>query len=145
MLTRSNLAATRIPINDAYAPLDHWQWAATLWRGIVGADLTIWIKDCNSGGTNATAMPLHNPANVHGNIGSGGVGPTARAGDDTGRLAGIGTGAGNGGGVEVRDDVRALIVRRDEGRDIEARVLRRLAFEVSETVRAVGKGELESE
>ena len=144
MLTRSNLAATRIPINDAYAPLDHWQWAATLWRGIVGADLTIWIKDCNSGGTNSTtSMPLHTPANIHGSFHSAGVGPTARGGDDIGR--GIGTGTGNGGGVEVRDDVRALIVRRDEGKDIEARVLRRLAFEVSETVRAVGKGEFESE
>ncbi|KAI9841347.1 MAG: hypothetical protein M1838_003612 [Thelocarpon superellum] len=47
MLSRSNRAAARIPINDAYAPVDHWQWAATLWRGIIGPDVTIWIRECS--------------------------------------------------------------------------------------------------
>ena len=36
--------ASRIPIADAYSPTDHWQWMATLWRGIVGPDLTIYVK-----------------------------------------------------------------------------------------------------
>ena len=36
--------ASLIPINDAYAPVDHWQWMATLWRGIVGPDITIFVK-----------------------------------------------------------------------------------------------------
>lgn len=35
--------ALRIPINDSYSPVDHWQWMATLWRGIVGPDLTIYV------------------------------------------------------------------------------------------------------
>jgi hypothetical protein len=36
--------ASRIPIQDAYSPTDHWQWMATLWRGIVGPDLTLYVK-----------------------------------------------------------------------------------------------------
>ena len=43
-LTTSDTFALRIPINDSYAPVDHWQWMATLWRGIVGLDLTIYAK-----------------------------------------------------------------------------------------------------
>lgn len=37
--------ASRIPITDNYSPADHWQWVATLWRGIVGPDITVYIKD----------------------------------------------------------------------------------------------------
>ncbi|TAQ89161.1 Nucleoside-triphosphate phosphatase [Chlorociboria aeruginascens] len=43
-LTTSDFFALRIPINDSYAPVDHWQWMATLWRGIVGPDLTVYVK-----------------------------------------------------------------------------------------------------
>jgi HMG box factor len=43
-LTTSDAYSLRIPINDSYAPVDHWQWMATLWRGIVGPDLTIYAK-----------------------------------------------------------------------------------------------------
>jgi hypothetical protein len=43
-LTTSDSFASSIPINDAYAPVDHWQWMATLWRGIVGPDLTVYVK-----------------------------------------------------------------------------------------------------
>ena len=45
-LHASDEYASRIAITDAYAPTDHWQWMATLWRGIIGADLTIYVKDC---------------------------------------------------------------------------------------------------
>lgn len=30
--------------NDAYAPVDHWQWMATLWRGIAAADLVVYVR-----------------------------------------------------------------------------------------------------
>lgn len=43
-LTTSDTFALRIPINDSYAPVDHWQWMATLWRGIIGPDLTVYVK-----------------------------------------------------------------------------------------------------
>jgi hypothetical protein len=36
--------ASRIPIQDAYSATDHWQWIATLWRGTVGPDLTLYVK-----------------------------------------------------------------------------------------------------
>lgn len=36
--------ASRIPIQDAYSATDHWQWMATLWRGTVGPDLTLYVK-----------------------------------------------------------------------------------------------------
>lgn len=36
--------ASRIPIQDAYSPTDHWQWMVTLWRGTVGPDLTLYVK-----------------------------------------------------------------------------------------------------
>lgn len=45
-LRTSNKFASCIPINDAYSPAFHWQWMATLWRGIIGPDLTIYIKNC---------------------------------------------------------------------------------------------------
>lgn len=43
-LHASVVYASRIPIQDAYSPTDHWQWMATLWRGTVGPDLTIYVK-----------------------------------------------------------------------------------------------------
>jgi hypothetical protein len=43
-LHASVVYASRIPIQDAYSATDHWQWVATLWRGIVGPDLTLYVK-----------------------------------------------------------------------------------------------------
>ena len=43
-LTISDRFACRVPITDSYAPVDHWQWMATLWRGIVGPDLVIYVR-----------------------------------------------------------------------------------------------------
>lgn len=42
-LSHTDASASSIPIADAYAPVDHWQWMATLWRGIVGPDVTVAI------------------------------------------------------------------------------------------------------
>jgi hypothetical protein len=44
-LHASNTFACRIPLIDTYAPNDHWSWNATQWRGVIGADLTIYLKD----------------------------------------------------------------------------------------------------
>ena len=41
-LTASDEFARRIAINDGYSPVDHWQWTATLWRGIIGPDVTVY-------------------------------------------------------------------------------------------------------
>ena len=50
-LTLADRFACAVPIADAYAPVDHWQWMATLWRGIVGADLVVYVTaSAGSGG-----------------------------------------------------------------------------------------------
>ncbi|KAI0202619.1 hypothetical protein F4808DRAFT_458790 [Astrocystis sublimbata] len=43
-LTFSDRYAGALHVHDAYRADDHWQWVATLWRGIVGADLTVCVK-----------------------------------------------------------------------------------------------------
>ncbi|KAM0720473.1 hypothetical protein Q7P37_004609 [Cladosporium fusiforme] len=43
-LHASNTFACRIPLTH-YAPYDHWSWNATQWRGVVGPDLTIYLRD----------------------------------------------------------------------------------------------------
>ncbi|KAG9233921.1 hypothetical protein BJ875DRAFT_441815 [Amylocarpus encephaloides] len=92
-LTTSDKYALIIPINDSYAPIDHWQWMATLWRGIIGPDLTLYITRADK--------------------------------KDIARH----------GGVEIRKDCAAIIVRVLEGCKMEEKTARRLAFEVMEFVR----------
>jgi hypothetical protein len=48
-LRASDVYTSRIPIQDSYSPTDHWQWMATLWRGTVGPDLTIYVKSLEKG------------------------------------------------------------------------------------------------
>ncbi|KAK8107516.1 Mating-type protein a-1 [Apiospora kogelbergensis] len=47
-LTQSDRYAAALPMTDAYQTEDHWKWVATLWRGIIGPDLTIYVKLCTS-------------------------------------------------------------------------------------------------
>ena len=44
-LTVTDAYASCVPIDDSYAPEAHWQWMASSWRGVVGADVTIAVKD----------------------------------------------------------------------------------------------------
>ena len=37
--------ANRIPMEGSYDVKSHWAWLATLWRGMVGPDLTVYIRD----------------------------------------------------------------------------------------------------
>ncbi|KAI5265890.1 hypothetical protein E4T47_08438 [Aureobasidium subglaciale] len=46
-VTASNVFASRVAIKDAYKAADHWQWTATLWRGIVGPDMTVYVKEAD--------------------------------------------------------------------------------------------------
>jgi HMG box factor len=97
-LTTSDTFALRIPINDSYAPVDHWQWMATLWRGIVGPDLAIYVN---------------------------------RVGRDE---------MNKYGGVEIRGDCAAIIVRVPESGKMDEKTARRLGFEVMEFVRGIESG-----
>ncbi|KAL5625086.1 hypothetical protein BROUX41_005146 [Berkeleyomyces rouxiae] len=40
-ITLATRAALRIPIEDAYTPTDHYQWMASIWRCVIGPDLTV--------------------------------------------------------------------------------------------------------
>lgn len=114
-LTHTDTAASRIPIQDAYAPIDHWQWMATLWRGIVGADVTVAVRERAS----ASADRLERSA----------------AKDEAGK------GRGLEPEVEIRlEDARAVVVRAEKGRVGEGG-LRRVGFEVGEWVRGREGGE----
>ena len=114
-LHTSNVFACLIPLgkDDPYSPNDHWQWTATQWRGIIGPDLTIYVRDAAVGESGRPAVEIE--------------------------------------GVDGRPDVGLFVVRktksdgqeggteaRDEGTQVEASVLRRVGFEVSEWVRAFG-------
>lgn len=49
MVSRSDVAAARLAA-DGLTPLQHWQWCATVWRGCVGPDMTIYINPVPEGG-----------------------------------------------------------------------------------------------
>jgi HMG box factor len=110
-----------VPISDAYAPVDHWQWMATLWRGIVGADLVIYVTGKATAGS-------------------------AQSGEDA---VGSGVGAGAGAGsVEVRSSglvvvkVPVVVGGQGQGQEqemvVDEKMERRLGFEVVEWVRGSG-------
>ncbi|KAI7238193.1 hypothetical protein KC330_g2720 [Hortaea werneckii] len=134
-LHTSTAFALRIPIdpNSQYSAPDHWQWAATQWRGVVGPDLTIYVRDSSSSGSSASGI-------------GGETGGTAGSGSRGRVVGGI-------GGVEMGEEGNLFVVRRTVGGvggkrsgEVEGSVLRRLGFEVGEWVRAFGgNGEGEEE
>ncbi|CAG8286625.1 unnamed protein product [Penicillium salamii] len=44
-LSTADAFACATPIGDSYAPLDHWQWMASLWRACVGPDITVYVRE----------------------------------------------------------------------------------------------------
>ena len=95
--------------------MDHWQWGATLWRNVVGADVTVAVQG-------AVAAPD----------------AAAAAGSADGEKGGEQGGGrnGGGGGVEVRlEDARAVIVRGEREGGAGEGGLRRVGFEIGEWVR----------
>ena len=113
-LTLTDLAASTIPIADAYAPVDHWQWMATLWRGMVGPDVTIVVRPANS---------LHEGGSANGN---------SSPREET----------HNGGGVEVRlKDARTIQLLCPNVGKVGESALRRMGFELGEYIRFLKTGE----
>ena len=107
-LSQADTFACSIPIADAYSPADHWQWMASLWRGVVGPDLTIAIRP--------------NVVDTPPNTGN----PRAR-----GKAGRSGVAA-----VEVRlEDAKAILLTAGEDGEIGEGSLRRVGFEVGEWVR----------
>ncbi|EMC95394.1 hypothetical protein BAUCODRAFT_72427 [Baudoinia panamericana UAMH 10762] len=65
-LHASNVLACRIPIgpHDPYSPSDHWQWTATQWRGIIGPDLTIYLRDAVVGDNGKATVEILEEGNL---------------------------------------------------------------------------------
>ena len=114
-LSTSNLVACLIPLgpNDPYSPNDHWQWTATQWRGIIGPDLTIYVRDA------ASIESGRPPVEIEVVEGRPDVGLFVLRRTKTEQQDG------------AADGKEATV-------EVEASVLRRLGFEVGEWVRAFG-------
>lgn len=48
-LTHTDAFACSVDIADRYSPVDHWQWGATVWRGVIGADITVAVRTARNG------------------------------------------------------------------------------------------------
>lgn len=130
-VTWSDWFASHVTIRDAYSPMDHWQWGATLWRDVVGADITVAVQAAAT-----TAAAEDGPAGEKGK-------ETVREGEGSHKRKAPsvdrGGGAAAAGGVEVRlEDARAVIVK-GEGRGVGKGSLRRVGFEIGEWVRGWGE------
>ena len=92
-VTLSDRFACAVPITDTYSPVDHWQWMATLWRGIVSPDLFVYVKPSPETDVNQRNT------------------------------------------VEVKSH-NVMLVRVPKGMSLDQKTERRLAFEITEWVRA---------
>ncbi|KAF2404928.1 hypothetical protein EJ06DRAFT_518010 [Trichodelitschia bisporula] len=108
ILQASNAWASALPINDAYSPADHWQWVATLWRGIVGPDVTVYVR---------------------------GGDKERERGEDGGEFAKEGWVAGKAV-VDMKEEIGAVVLRRERGGKVDEGAVRRVAFEVGEWARS---------
>lgn len=121
--------------------MDHWQWGATLWRNVVGADVTVAVQAPVAVAVGPEPSSSSSPDRAGEGEGKGkGAGEAAvkdgpRAGHEKGRNGGSG-GGGVGGGVEVRlEEARAVIVRGERDGGVAEGGLRRVGFEIGEWVR----------
>ncbi|KAE9978088.1 hypothetical protein BLS_000864 [Venturia inaequalis] len=128
ILHATNVWSSSIPITDSYSPVDQWRWFASLWRGIVGADVTVYIKAFGNGGA-AGGGNANNGGSV---IGGGGGSGEADAKKTTCKTP----------AVEIKEEFGTIIVRQD-GERVDDSAVRRVGFEVGEWVRkiALGAGE----
>ncbi|KAL6717410.1 RuvB ATP-dependent DNA helicase pontin [Lecanora helva] len=156
-VTWSDWFASHVPISDAYSPMDHWQWGATLWRNVVGADVVVAVQQQPPSPSfpPAAPAPASQPPSASEETNtassSAGAGPPAKAGPGGGNKetknktssTGASGNVGGGSGVEVRlEDARAVIVRGGEGGvGVPEGGLRRVGFEIAEWVRGWGERE----
>ncbi|KAI1165829.1 hypothetical protein F5B18DRAFT_660133 [Nemania serpens] len=132
--TFSDRYASALHVNDNYHFDDHWQWVATLWRGIVGADLIVYINRTpeeaqgqgqqaqggGGGGENGSSANSNNNNNGNGN---GNANTAANAnGNGSSNFEIIGPGL--------------MVIRIPEGGHMDEKLERRFSFEIAEWVRA---------
>ncbi|EPE03784.1 hmg box transcriptional [Ophiostoma piceae UAMH 11346] len=120
-LTISDRYAMTVPIKDAYAPLDHWEWMAMMWRATAAPDLVIYI-DCDAGEVEAADEPSVNTRAQEGVI-------VIHAGKVAATMSKREADASNADDKDWTDN--GVLDKKTE---------RRLTFEVMEWVRAFGSG-----
>ena len=144
-VTWSDWFASHVGIGDAYSPMDHWQWGATLWRNVVGADITVAVQGSapSVGGEEAetgTGTTKVGGKEVVKQAGENGGAERERKRKATGSVSGSAGGSGAGNAVEVKlEDARAVIVRGEAGGGVAVGALRRVGFEIGEWVRGWGE------
>lgn len=112
-------------LSDPYNADDHWRWMATLWRGIVGADLTVYIHEQNraggdTDGSSFSGVELLTASAVSASNSPGAAGPAgARS-------------------VHGGEDACIMVVTVEKGRGLDEKLERRLGFEIMEWVRGGG-------
>jgi hypothetical protein len=116
-LHASTTFACAIPIGgvDRYSASDHWQWAASQWRGIIGPDLTIYVQDLESNDTGRPPVEIEPVANK-----SDAAVFVVRRTKDTEQMVDVGE---QQGGIQL-----------------DPSALRRVGFEVGEWIRAFKTG-----
>lgn len=132
-------AAQAIPIVDAYAPVEHWQWAAALWRGCVGPNITVVVRDCDE----AEILQWGGGMPVEVRLGAGGSGGGSVVTTVPGNASrpGGGGSSNRAGMVGATGEARAVVVRKlkgdklTEGGMAGEKALRRVAFEIVEFLR----------
>ena len=107
--------AAAVRCADMYSPSDHWQWLATLWRGVVGADFTVYVR----GGSQDAADSASAVSPRHQQQQQQQQSPPQTS-------------------VEIRPELGTMVLRTAErsGR-VDTGAVRRCAFEVGEWVRAL--------
>jgi HMG box factor, other len=123
ILSACNAWSAALPILDAYLPADHWQWIATLFRGVIGADFTIYVR--------SSSHPSHEDHRR-------GPEPQTPGGANIGKDGG----APGKATVEIREELGALVIRMEadvnKGKvGLDNGAVRRCAFEVGEWVRGL--------
>ena len=125
--------------------MDHWQWGATLWRNVVGADITVAVQCCapsvaGEEPETGTATAKVGAKEVAKQAVENGAGERDRKRKAPGSVSGSAGGSAAGNAVEVKlEDARAVIVKGEVGGGIAVGALRRVGFEIGEWVRGWGE------
>jgi hypothetical protein len=122
----SNSWAAALPVVDDYSVFNHWQWVATLWRGIPGPDFTLYVTGevhsrtrTSSSSSDAPEQPPQHPR----------FGPLRTADAWSPKAS-----------VEFKEEHGTIIIHKEK-QTLDPSAIRRAAFEIGEWARsAAGQG-----
>ncbi|KAH7021182.1 uncharacterized protein B0I36DRAFT_393436 [Microdochium trichocladiopsis] len=112
---------------EPYSDEEHWRWIAALWRGIVGADLTIYVRERQGSSNDAAGS----------NGGHGGV-ELLTASAVSASNSPTGASGGPTRAAQSGEDACVMVVTLEKGRGLDEKLERRLGFEIMEWVRGGG-------